>query len=264
MSLKNTKTQKVKKTYATISSGRIPAGFDGFKIAHISDIHARRCPGVFELIQGEKPDIIVVTGDILDERYTEKSHARELMLKLLTVSGVYFVTGNHDIWGKDIKKELRGYCEKGAVFLDTESRLIEKNGDKIAIFGVGDSGKKNMDRTKEHIKTEFAKLPDFDGYKILLFHRANLFDEIKDYGYDLILSGHMHGGQIKLGVLGGLLAPSSALFSGKRVLFPKYTSGIYKSKKTTMLVNCGLGNTLPIPRWGNPPEVSIITLKCEK
>ena len=117
----------------------------------------------------------------------------------------------------------------------------------------------------QNLKKSFSELSDYDGYKILLFHRANLFDEIKDYGFDLILSGHMHGGQIALPYLGGMLAPSSACLSGKRMFFPKYCSGVVEDGKTTMIINRGMGNTLPLPRWGNRPEVGIVTLlRCEK
>lgn len=105
-------------------------------------------------------------------------------------------------------------------------------------------------------------LSEYDGFKILLFHRANLFDEIKTYPFDLILSGHMHGGQIRLPYLGGVLAPLSSALSHGRMIFPQYTAGRVDSDGKTMIINRGLSNTLPFPRFGNPCEVGIITLAC--
>lgn len=107
-----------------------------------------------------------------------------------------------------------------------------------------------------------VSLSGYDGFKILLFHRANLFDEIKTYPFDLILSGHMHGGQIRLPYLGGVLAPLSSALSHRRMIFPQYTAGRVDSNGKTMIINRGLSNTLPFPRFGNPCEVGIITLVC--
>lgn len=121
-----------------------------------------------------------------------------------------------------------------------------------------------MSPTTPQISPQCAPMPlsEYDGFKILLFHRANLFDEIKTYPFDLILSGHMHGGQIRLPYLGGVLAPLSSALSHRRMIFPQYTAGRVDSNGKTMIINRGLSNTLPFPRFGNPCEVGIITLVC--
>lgn len=248
------------KTEETIFFDSLPEAFCGFKIAHISDIHSRPASNAAKVVKAEKPDIIVITGDILDSRFNGTKETEALILELLAVAPLYFVTGNHDVWSAENEEELKKYGALGAHNMDGRFEKIEKNGAEIGIFGVGDSGDKNPKKISAHIKKEFSQLPEYNGFKLLLFHRANHFDEIKDLGYDLVLSGHMHGGQVVIGRLGGVLSPSSALFSGKRIFFPKYSLGTHKWGKTTMKINRGMGNTLPIPRWNNPAEIGIITL----
>lgn len=247
------------KTEYKIISQKLPKAFDGFKIAHISDLHSCPAEGAFEIIAGEKPDITVITGDLLQDDEKPAPCVESLIKSILKISPVYFISGNHDEWRKN-KEIYKKLADMGAKYLKNEAVVLERDGEKVALFGASDPQAKRPQEILRNLEKSFAALPDFDGYKILLFHRANLFDEIKDRGYDLILSGHMHGGQIRLPRLGGVLAPSSALFSGKRMLFPKYCSGEVIFKNTTMIINRGLGNTLPIPRWGNSPEVGIIKI----
>lgn len=250
-------------TEYSIVSEKIPDGFDGFCIAHISDTHSRPQKGIFELIEQKKPDIICITGDMFQDDIKPATEFWRLFEKLLALAPVYLVTGNHDLWRENSAQLLRQISEKGGILLDTKMSVLEKNGDKIALFGVGDPFSKLPSAIDRRIKAEFARLPQFDGYKILLYHRANQFEKINNFGFDLILSGHMHGGQVRLPFLGGTLAPTSAILSG-RMIFPKYTWGKYESGGCTMIVNRGASNTLPIPRLENPPEVGIITLKSKK
>lgn len=244
-----------------IVSGKLPESFCGFKIAHISDPHSVPASGVCEEIAAAMPDIAVITGDLLndDEKSTEK--ADEMIKQLVEICPTYFISGNHDLWRTDHSEIFTRYEEMGAKFMDGKCEILCRNEEKIALFGVADPFSKIPGDIKNNVEDSFSKLEEFYGYKILLFHRANLFDIIKGYGFDLILSGHMHGGQVRIPGLGGVLAPSSALLSGKSMLFPKYTAGIVTESDATMIVNRGIGNTLPLPRWGNPAEVGIITLK---
>lgn len=249
------------KTEYEIAATNLPDSFNGFKIAHISDIHSRPAKGVTEIISEVKPDITVITGDLVHDDDKSIVEVNELLLKILEISPVYMVTGNHDVWRCGREKIFNGFEALGAQLLDGMFTEIEKNGEKIALFGIGDPFSRLPQVISERVRADIQKLPEYSGYKILLFHRANLFDEIKDSGFDLILSGHMHGGQIRLPCLGGVLAPSSAILSKKRMLFPKYCFGEVHSGETTMLINRGIGNTLPFPRFGNRPEVGIVTLK---
>lgn len=250
----------VRSNYIIVSE-KLPEGFSGFKIAHISDPHSVPAEGVFEIIEVAMPDICVITGDLLndDEKSTEKMD--ELIEKLVKICPVYFISGNHDLWRTDHREIFARYEELGAKFLDRKTEILHKNGEEIALFGIPDPFSKVPKDIKQNVEDAFSMMPEYSGYKILLFHRANLFELIKDSGFDLILSGHMHGGQVRIPGLGGVLAPSSALLSGKSMLFPKYTAGVVTDGGATMVINRGIGNTLPLPRWGNPAQVGIITLK---
>lgn len=242
----------------------LPAEFDGFKIAHISDPHSNPSDGVFEIIKENAPDIIAITGDLVHDDDKPYDKITSLIKKLSGLAPLYAVTGNHDMWHIGHEKLIQTLENEGAKFLRNEMVEIEKNGSSIALFGLDDPFSKLPEKIAQKIDNSLSKLPEYDGFKILLFHRANLFDNVKDAGFDLILSGHMHGGQIRLPVLGGVCGPTSAILSKSGILFPKYTAGIYNHKNTSMIVNRGIGNTLPIPRFGNPPEVGIITLYREK
>lgn len=253
-----------KATSYSIYEHNLPKEFDGFKIAHISDLHSVPCDGVCEIIAENSPNVTVVTGDLVHDDEKDYDKVLQIMEKLTKLSPVYAVTGNHDLWKANHKKVMMHLESTGIKFLQNEMIELYKNGEKIAIFGVNDPFSKLPDVIERKIKTAFSELPAYDGYKILLFHRANLFDLIKNYGFDLILSGHMHGGQIRLPIVGGVCGPTSGILSESGLLFPHYTSGIYNHKNTSMIVNRGIGNTLPIPRFGNPPEVGIITLNVQK
>lgn len=244
-----------------IASEKIPAGFDRFKIAHISDLHSRPKIGAAAEILRENPDMIAVTGDIMHDDGKYPEGAVRLINELTQCAPVYFITGNHDVWRHDRGEIFDELVRGGAIFLDNARAEIVRRGDKISVYGAGDPFSKLPRRISENVRRAFSQLPQSGGFKILLFHRANLFDEIKDYDYDLILSGHMHGGQIRIPHLGGVLAPSSAIISGKRMLFPKYTAGRVDFDGKTMIINRGLSNTLPVPRFGNAHEIGIITLK---
>ena len=246
-------------TEYSIASEKLPKSFDNFRIAQISDTHSYPADRIFELIKPSKPDIICITGDMFHDDGKDAPEFWALLNKLLTLAPVYLVTGNHDLWREDCTSLLQKIKDLGGIILDSEMAVLERNGEKIAIFGVGDPFSKIPKMLEKNISSGFAHLPHFDGYKILLYHRANLFDKIKDFGFDLILSGHMHGGQIRIFGIGGLCAPTSAILSG-RMLFPKYTEGKFVFKNSVMIVNRGASNTLPVPRFFNPPEVCIITL----
>ena len=244
----------------SIVSDKLPDSFSGFKIAHISDPHSRPARGIIEIATDAKPDITVITGDLLNDDEKPTTEIDNLISGLLEISPVYFISGNHDLWRMNYRSCFKKYEKMGAVCMDNKSITIEKDGDKIGLSGAPDPFSKVPQIIEDNTKRSLDKLSKTDGFNILLFHRANLFELIKDEGYDLVLSGHMHGGQIRLPGLGGVLAPSSAILSKTRMFFPKYTGGTVSEGPTTMIVNRGVGNTLPLPRLGNPPEVGIITL----
>ena len=246
-------------TEYAIHSDKIPKGFDGFRIAHISDTHSNPANGIFELIEKSGPDVICISGDMFHDDDSDSCGFWSLFDNLLTLAPIYLVTGNHDLWRANSADFLRRITDLGGILLNSKMEIIERNGEKIALFGIGDPFSKIPKLIEESVNSAFLSLPQFDGYKILLFHRANLFDKIKNFGFDLILSGHMHGGQIRVPFFGGVLAPTSSILS-QRMIFPDYTSGKYEYGASSMIVNRGASNTLHLPRFANPPEVGIITL----
>ena len=115
-----------------------------------------------------------------------------------------------------------------------------------------------------NLSENLPKLPRYNGYDILLFHRANLFDRLKYRGFNLILAGHMHGGQFRIPKGRGVVAPKSSWGSKSSMFFPKYFAGHYHAPHTDMIVNRGIGNPMLLPRLFNRPEITVITLKHKK
>lgn len=250
-------------THYNIVSKKIPKGFDGFKILQISDYHNDTVPGLVEEIKQETPDIIVSTGDLADDEGSYLPAVR-LCEHLVDIAPVYAVTGNHDLWRGDYEQFERELSAMGVVTLHSERRILTSGDDEIALSGIDDPFTMNSSKAADYIQTSIAKLSRYDGYEVLLFHRANLFDHLKNHGFDLVLSGHMHGGQIRFPSGKGLVAPRSGWIGKASVFFPKYVGGHYRAPRTEMIVNRGIGNPMLIPRLFNRPEITVITLNHKK
>lgn len=248
-------------TYHTITSPALPENFDGFRIVQLSDFHCDSIAGLSQEVKILKPDIIVFTGDMVHDTgsYTPIIALTESLVK---IAPVYMVTGNHDLWRNDfntIEQELK---DLGAVFLHNERVTIKIGDERIALTGIDDPFTRESKKVSQKIENALKSVASWEGYDILLFHRANLLDQLKDCGFDLILSGHMHGGQIRIPGKGGLVSPKSSFGSGTPMFFPKYFGGRYKHKNTDMIVSRGLGNPMIIPRIFNRPELVVAELHC--
>ncbi len=250
-------------THYDIASEKIPAEFDGFKILQISDYHCDSVPGLVGEIQKEAPDIIVSTGDLADDKGSYKPAVR-LCKHLCEIAPVYAVTGNHDIWRSDYSEYENEISEIGVKTLHDERIILKENNSEIALSGIDDPFALNSVGIEENVQNSLAKFPRYDGFEILLFHRANLFDSLKHHGFNLILAGHMHGGQFRLPSGQGMVSPKSSWASKGAMFFPKYVGGHYKSTHTDMIVNRGLGNPMFIPRLFNRPEITVITLNSKE
>lgn len=250
-------------TRETVTSYNLPESFNGFKIAHLSDYHNDFIPGLVEEVRGEKPNIIVCTGDMADDE-GDYLPALSLIERLCEISPVFMVTGNHDLWRADYEKMEKDMKAVGAEFLHGERVYLRRGEDKISIAGIDDPFSCEQKRVSDYIKSSADKLGNCDGFDILLFHRANLIDEFSGFGFDVVLSGHMHGGHVRIPFVGGLAAPKSSLSGGESFLFPKYFGGRYEIDNTVMIVSRGLGNPTPFPRVFNRPELVIVTLESKK
>ena len=247
-------------TRHTIRSAKIPAEFDGYKIIQISDVHSDEVTGLIDEIRLEKPDIIVSTGD-LTHHTGGYEKAVSLIDTLLDIAPVYIISGNHEAWRGDYSQMDSTLSDLGAKSLHNTSITLEKDGAKICLSGIDDPFSVVSQKIRDYLDKAMTSVSLIDGYNILLFHRANWLDYFAEGGFDLIISGHMHGGQMRIPVLGGVMSPRSSWASGKKILFPKYVGGRYKIENTELIVSRGLGNPMIIPRVFNRPELVSITLK---
>lgn len=251
---------RLETTHYIIESPELPVAFDGFRIVQVSDFHASSIPGIIDEVRAEDPDIIVSTGDLVHDRGPYEPGVR-LIDRLMSIAPVYTVTGNHDLRRTDYKKFQKDLDRTGAITLHDDTIILTHDGAEIALSGIEDPFSEDGQTIEQNINMSLDKLVDFDGYHIVLFHRANHMDMLKNRGFNLILSGHMHGGQIRLPNGRGVCAPKSSWGSGSPMFFPKYFAGHYRHKDTDMIVNRGIGNPMIVPRIFNRPELTVIILK---
>lgn len=249
----------IKTTEYSVSPDNLPDGFDGYRIVQISDLHNKDFGSVLtEKIASLSPDIIVITGDIIDSYHTKTEVSAEFVNQVCKIAPVYYVTGNHESRIDEYASFRTQIEEYGVNILENENVFIEKNGDEICITGVNDA---NFFGTFELYENQlkFEKmLAELSGEtegktSILLSHRPEHIDIYAKNGFDLVFSGHAHGGQIRLPFVGGLFAPGQGFF-------PEYTSGVYSKGKTNMIVSRGLGNSLFPFRVFNRPEIVVCDL----
>lgn len=241
-------------TEYTVSSDRCPDGFDGFKIIQLSDLHGSDFGDrLVEQVRRQEPDIIALTGDFVTDS-GDLEAVRALVPELVKICDVYFVSGNHE-FGSRLADEVRGIMEDAGVrYLGNDAVVLECNGDSIVLAGVEDPlAYADMPSPPELMAELDDKYPD--SYKILLGHRNYWMEEYPELPVDLILSGHAHGGLVRLPGVGGLIGTD-------RTLFPDYDAGLYENGRYTMIVSRGLGNSVPIPRLFNRPEIVSIILKA--
>ncbi len=254
---------RLETTHYTVKSKKIPKEFDNFKIVQISDLHSDNIPSLVLEIRNEAPDIIVSTGDLVHHTGTY-DYASALLKKLMDIAPVYAVTGNHDVWRGDYMEMENELSSLGVKTLHSELVNIERDGAEIALYGIDDPFYVTTKGINEFLESETKKLQQSDAFKILLFHRANWLDYFAEFGFDLIISGHIHGGQVRVPFLGGVASPRSSWSNPGGMLFPKYAGGLYEKNGTKMIVSRGLGNPMPIPRLFNRPELVTITLKSKE
>ncbi len=223
------------------------------KFAVISDLHSslygKNQSKLIAKIKKEKPDLILMTGDVIDDKRSTKN-AEIFFKQIKSVCPAYCVFGNHELKG-NIEEYKKILSEHGVVLLENDFEEIFIRGEKITIAGISDSLNKTPQKEWIYSLTNLDEKTDDTSYKVLLSHRPCLFSYYDDVNFDLILCGHEHGGQFRL--FGkGLYAPDEGLF-------PKYSYGEYKTKKGKIIVSSGLCKNA-FPRFLNPPEIVIVTV----
>lgn len=240
----------------------VPESFNGYKILQISDLHNKEFGSkqnkILSKIEKINPDIIVITGDLIDSNNTNIDVAMDLINGAINIAPIYYVSGNHEAWSgsyNDLKSKLEN---SGVVVLDNRKIQVFNDNDSIDIIGLSDTAFIESDwleyggNTKtKNLLTTLAE--DSTNFKILLSHRPELFDIYSNSNVNLIFSGHAHGGQIRLPFIGGLIAPDQGFF-------PKLTEGIHTSNNTSMVISRGLGNSIIPVRVFNRPELIVVTL----
>lgn len=246
-------------TVINYSNPKISESLDGFTIVQISDLHnksfGKNQTRLLKKIEKESPDIIVVTGDLIDSSRTNVLEAMVFIKGALKIAPVYYVSGNHESWSgiyPELSKQLAG---EGVTILDDDEVQIKNTADIIELIGLTDPAFLQTSNAKEVFKQKLKNLTENkeDSLTILLSHRPELLDVYADSHIDLVFTGHAHGGQFRLPFIGGLVAPDQGFF-------PKFTSGSYSLNDTTMIVSRGLGNSIIPLRLFNRPEIIVVTL----
>ncbi len=253
-------------TKIAVKNKNIPKSFNGYKIVQISDYHnahlLRGHNRLLSLIKNASPDIIVITGDFFDSRRTDLDASLNFAEELVDIAPCYYIPGNHESRKADEYKELlSAFDELDITIFDNSSIFLEREDDKISLIGVTDPAFHAHENDAANIKAKISEnlkeaVPDVQNYKILLSHRPEHINVYAEHGVHLVLAGHAHGGQLRFPFKNGIIAPGQGFF-------PKYTSGLYKSGNTDMIVSRGIGNSKFPFRINNLPEVVIITLESE-
>ena len=248
----------------TISSSKLPQSFDGYRIAHVSDLHnaemGKENGKLLTMLRDADPDMIAITGDLIDSRDTDIEIALQFVREAVKIAPCYYVTGNHEARVNEYGALKAGMEAAGVTVLEDVKTKISMEGETITLIGVNDPSYQTdylFGDSETVMNTKLEELhSEKDGFTLLLSHRPELFDIYADHGMDLILSGHAHGGQFRLPFIGGLVAPNQGLF-------PEYDAGIYTEGNTNMLVSRGVGNSILPFRINNRPEVILIELQAE-
>ena len=253
-------------TQSDFVSDTIPKAFDQFIIVQISDLHNKSFGADQEKllvkVHNELPDIIVITGDLIDQRKYNLETAMIFIRGAVKIAPVYYVSGNHEAWSGHYEIIKQSLIEAGVTVLDNDRSDIKRGENTIKLLGVSDPDfltSSYLEETNASLLEETLKgwaTEENESFNVLLSHRPELFDVYQAANLDLVFSGHAHGGQIRLPFVGGFVAPDQGLF-------PKYTSGSYTEGATTMFVSRGLGNSIVPQRLFNRPEIVVVTLRSK-
>lgn len=230
------------------------------RIALISDLHSRSYGEKNEVlinkIEKESPDLILMAGDILTQDSENKSdfeYLTNLVSSLSKISPVYFVIGNQERFNSSLDVIRSCVILSGGVILDDEYTDISLKGNRIRIGGL--SYYRFWDEDANAFLSDFADT-DSNTFTLLLCHHPEFYQwGVKNFSIDLVVSGHTHGGMLKLPLIGPVYAPEQGWF-------PEYGAGLYKEDNGYLAVTTGLASSPAyLPRFFNSPEIMIIDLK---
>lgn len=238
-----------------VASQKLPESFDGFKIVQLSDLHGAEFGEdgmeLVEKVGSLEPDMIALTGDFVTDE-GDLAAVEKLAARLVKLCPVYFISGNHE-FGSGLAVKVRNILERAGVkYLSNEYLTINRGDDEILLGGVEDPlAYADMLSPDELAQKMNDAAPD--AFKILLGHRNYWMTEYPELPVDLIFCGHAHGGLIRIPGVGGLIGTD-------RRLFPDFDAGQFNNGRYTLIVSRGLGNSVPIPRVFNRPEIVCVEL----
>lgn len=252
-------------TEYTVSNPSIPEEFSGFRILQISDLHNRDFGNgnkkLLQRITALQPDIILITGDLIDSYHTNVDISLSFIQEAVKLVPTYYVFGNHEVRiPKDYLRLKEGLLESGVTVLDDTAITLEKGNDNISLLGIHDPSAFQINpelygQTVDDMIEQKDAFPEL--YTVALCHRPEVFDVFVDNEIDLLFSGHTHGGQLRLPLIGAIFCPDQGFF-------PQYDTGIFTEQNTTMIICQGLGNSSFPFRVNCPPEIVVATLINEK
>ena len=234
-------------TQYSIQKSDLPASLEGFRIAHVSDLHnSSLWKQTITLLRNAQPDVICITGDLVDSRNTNVEKALLFAAEAVKIAPCYYVTGNHELRLPDEQYDqlIQGLRSLGVWVLDNETQDLQVGQTCIAVTGAGWGSYLYQ-----------SQLDESAGFTLLLSHAPEAFDSYASAGFDLVLTGHAHGGQFRIPFAGGVFAPGQGFF-------PEYDSGVFTSGNTKMVVSRGIGNSIIPVRVFNRPELIILELKA--
>jgi len=228
----------------------------------VTDLHSckygKNQKTLIDAVVKQNPDIVLLGGDIFDDKIPDENTE----LFLAGISGkypCYYVTGNHEYWSRRVDEMLDILKKYNVTILDGKSETVEVNNQKISISGIDDPDANLYTGKGEGFYAqldEINQIKDDSLFTILLAHRPSYVNKYLDYNFDLVLSGHAHGGQWRIPfLLNGVFAPDEGFL-------PKYAGGQYDFPNGKMIVSRGLAReSTRVPRIFNRPELVIVNLE---
>ena len=257
----NFQNKHLETTHYTYAAEQLGADLEGYRIVQISDLHNAKFGKNNQKLVGRirecEPDMIVLTGDLVDSNHTNVDRAVQFVDEIVKICPVYYVTGNHEYWleKSEYDELMDGLIGAGVVILDDQVVEISRGDAKFRLVGLDD--KSLADGTLGTLLNNAQNVAHEDSEKkeftVVLAHEPQYLARYASSGVDLVLSGHAHGGQFRLPFVGGIVAPDQGFF-------PEYTAGEYYMDGTEMIVSRGLGNSVIPVRLFNYPEIVCVEL----